>query len=336
MTLPASIIYVAPLLSFAASFLMVRWLLKGGLAGLAMDHPNARSLHAMPIPRTGGLGMMFSVLAAWIFVPSAVSPTLWIALAMLLAVSFADDLRGLPIAVRFAAQFIAAGLAMGAMLYSHFGALAIAVAIVTTVWMTNLYNFMDGSDGLAGGMALFGFGFYGLAAWLAGDDALSVLNLCVSAAAAAFLVFNFHPARIFMGDAGSIPLGFLAAALGIKGWVQGDWPVWFPALVFSSFVADATVTLVKRALRGDKVWHAHREHYYQRLVQIGVGHRNTAFLEYGVMLAAGASAVWAASQGALTQIWVGAVWSVFYLTVMLFFDKYWNLHSSGGDHARNT
>src|SRR6476659_1011719 len=116
-----------------------------------------------------------------------------------------------------------------------------------------------------------------------------MINFCVAAAAAAFLLFNFHPARIFMGDAGAIPLGFLAATLGVTGWINGLWPLWLPVLVFSPFIADASVTLAKRALRGEKIWQAHREHYYQRVVRAGFGHRNMALLGYILMFAAGIS-----------------------------------------------
>ena len=164
-----------------------------------------------------------------------------------------------------------------------------AVLALATMWVTNLYNFMDGSDGLAGGMALFGFGAYALAAWLAGDAVFVVVAASIAAAAAAFLVFNFPPAKVFMGDAGSIPLGFLAAALGILGWRAGHWPLWFPVLVFSPFIIDASVTLARRLLRGERVWRAHRSHYYQRLVQLGWGHRNTALAEYALMAGCGAA-----------------------------------------------
>jgi UDP-N-acetylmuramyl pentapeptide phosphotransferase/UDP-N-acetylglucosamine-1-phosphate transferase len=157
--------------------------------------------------------------------------------------------------------------------------------------MTNLYNFMDGSDGLAGGMALSGFTIYGIAALMNNNDAFAMVNFTIGAAALGFLYNNFHPAKIFMGDSGSIPLGFLAAGIGLWGWQQGYWPIWFPVLVFSPFVVDASVTLVKRALRGAKVSEAHREHYFQRLIQMGWGHRNVALIEYGLMLAAGISAL---------------------------------------------
>jgi UDP-N-acetylmuramyl pentapeptide phosphotransferase/UDP-N-acetylglucosamine-1-phosphate transferase len=171
------------------------------------------------------------------------------------------------------------------------GVAAALAATFAIAWMINLYNFMDGSDGLAGSMALCGFGAYGIAALCAGDAAFAALNFSVAAAAAGFLLFNFPPARVFMGDAGAIPLGFLAAACGIAGWQRDAWPLWFGGIVFSPFIVDATLTLAKRLVRGDKVWQAHREHYYQRLVQSGWGHRRTLCAEAGLMIAATAAAL---------------------------------------------
>jgi UDP-N-acetylmuramyl pentapeptide phosphotransferase/UDP-N-acetylglucosamine-1-phosphate transferase len=144
---------------------------------------------------------------------------------------------------------------------------------------------MDGADGLAGGMALFGFGGYTCAA-LFGPHPLYELgwaSAAIAGAAIGFLFFNFHPAKIFLGDAGSIPLGFLAGALGYWGWRGGAWPIWFPALVFSPFIGDASITLLRRLARGEKFWQAHREHYYQRMVRLGAGHRSTALKWYLVM-----------------------------------------------------
>jgi UDP-N-acetylmuramyl pentapeptide phosphotransferase/UDP-N-acetylglucosamine-1-phosphate transferase len=200
---------------------------------------------------------------------------------------------------------------------------AAMVAAVAVTWMLNLYNFMDGSDGLAGGMTLIGFGAYGCAAWLAGNESFAIINFSIAAAAAAFLLFNFHPARIFLGDAGAVPLGFLAAALGATGWTRGLWPLWLPALVFFPFIADASATLAKRALHGDKFWQAHREHYYQRMVQSGLGHRNTALLAYILMLAAAASAIWAAGHDVVIQLGVGVAWTGIYLVMMGMFDRLW-------------
>ena len=189
--------------------------------------------------------------------------------------------------------------------------------------MTNLFNFMDGANGLAGGMALFGFTFYALAAHLAGAPDLALIAACLAAAAGGFLLFNFDPARIFMGDAGSIPLGFLAGVLGIYGWSKDCWPLFFPVLVFSPFVVDASITLVRRLLHGERVWHAHREHYYQRLIRMGLGHRNTALCEYALMLICGFSGLAVLNRSSELQVAVMLGWLATYSLIMVRIDTVW-------------
>jgi UDP-N-acetylmuramyl pentapeptide phosphotransferase/UDP-N-acetylglucosamine-1-phosphate transferase len=253
------------------------------------DVPNERSLHETPIPRIGGVAMMAGILSGWALMLTSLAWWLVLPLIGLFVVSLLDDMHSLPVRKRLLAQLIAAAvLVAGSGLLTQQGLLITLLVLLLTVWMTNLYNFMDGSDGLAGGMALFGFSFYGIAALMGENDTFAMLNFTIGAAALGFLYNNFYPAKVFMGDAGSIPLGFLAAGMGLWGWQQGYWPAWFPILVFSPFIVDASVTLVKRTLRGEKITEAHREHYYQRAIQMGWGHRNVAFVEYSLMLAAGA------------------------------------------------
>jgi UDP-N-acetylmuramyl pentapeptide phosphotransferase/UDP-N-acetylglucosamine-1-phosphate transferase len=267
--------------SFIAAFLVVRILLSR-FGRFALDKPNARSLHASPVPRTGGIAVLAGTATALAFGAAQLWLPAVLAL-MLAAISFADDLWSLPTAARLAAHLLAAGLLIWYVL-SPMHLVEMVVLIVAVAWLTNLFNFMDGSDGLAGGMATIGFGAYALAAYMADHLALASLSVGLSAAAAAFLLHNHHPARIFLGDVGSIPLGFLAGALGITGWRDDVWPLWFPALVFAPFIGDATLTLIKRALRGERVWQAHRQHYYQRMVLMGIGHRRTAGIGYLAML----------------------------------------------------
>jgi UDP-N-acetylmuramyl pentapeptide phosphotransferase/UDP-N-acetylglucosamine-1-phosphate transferase len=171
-------------------------------------------------------------------------------------------------------------------------------------------------------MALSGFTMYGIAALMNGHDDFAMLNFTVGAAALAFLYNNFHPAKVFMGDSGSIPLGFLAAGFGLWGWQLGCWPTWFPLLVFSPFVVDASVTLVKRALRGAKVSEAHREHYFQRLIQLGWGHRNVALMEYGLMVAAGVSAIFVLQDVFPWKTFL--VWGAVFGLLMVVIDVAWN------------
>lgn len=317
-----AIMAIAPLVAFTLALGLIRWLIKGTALRI-LDYPNARSLHIQAIPRTGGLGVISGILASWTLLPPLLPLSVWMGVILLALVSFADDVLSLPIWVRLLMHLIASTCFSVELLADAHGWLVAIAAAVAVTWMLNLYNFMDGSDGLAGGMTLIGFGAYGCAAWLAGNEPFATINFSIAAAAAAFLLFNFHPARIFLGDAGAIPLGFLAAALGVTGWTGGLWPLWLPALVFFPFIADASVTLAKRALHGDKFWQAHREHYYQRMVQSGFGHRNTALLAYILMLSAAASAIWAARHDEAVQLGVGVGWTGIYVVMMGMFDRRW-------------
>jgi len=319
----------APLTAFTATLVIAWWLTRSRFIGLALDRPNQRSLHTLPVPRSGGIAIHAGIVLAWAAVAPNFPIALWLAFALLFAVSLADDVRGVPVAVRFTAYLLAAYLLSINLLLADFGMPAVLVMTVVLAWMANLYNFMDGSDGLAGGMALFGFSFYGVAAWLAGSHAFALANFSVAAAAAGFLIFNFHPARIFMGDAGAVPLGFLAGALGLIGWLQQDWTWWFPPLVFSPFIVDASVTLARRLARRERVWQAHRDHYYQRLVQLGWGHRRTAFAEYALMAVCGTIALIALNLPAAMQ-WaaLGSI-AVGYLLLITLIGSAWHKFKAG-------
>jgi UDP-GlcNAc:undecaprenyl-phosphate/decaprenyl-phosphate GlcNAc-1-phosphate transferase len=311
------------LLSFAVTFAALRLLL-ARFARVALDQPNARSLHERPVPRTGGIAVLAGAAISLAFGATV----LWLplSLALVLAVvSFADDVRSLPTGVRFAAHLVSAALVtwylMSPMHPAELALLALGVA-----WITNLYNFMDGSDGLAGGMALIGFGVYALAAGVTGDAPLTAASLALAAAAGAFLLLNFPPARIFLGDVGSVPIGFLAASLGLAGWRDDVWPLWFPLLVFAPFIGDATLTLLRRLLRGERVWQAHREHYYQRLVRMGAGHRGTALIGYGLMLVCAAAALLARAQSPAVQAAVVVPAAVLLIAAAAWIDVRWSRH----------
>ncbi len=283
---------------------------------LPVDHPNERSLHQQPTPRIDGLtlfpGVVLGCLAAGV---SDVDLLVLLGLAgFLFLLSIFDDWRGLPVTLRFGAHLLAAAvLAFGLMGASP---LVLAGALIVG-WMTNLFNFMDGANGLAGGMAAIGFASLGLAS---NEPALA---FALAGAAAGFLMFNFDPARVFLGDAGSIPLGFLAGGLGLLGVVKGQWPWWFPLLAFSPFVADATVTLLRRMLRREKFWIAHREHYYQRLVRMGWSHRRLALAEYALMAACGASALILRHADFSLQMLGLSLWVAAYAGLMLAIDGRW-------------
>ena len=324
---------LAPVAAFVVALLVARLLLAPAGRRLALDRPNERSLHAHPVPRTGGIAIAAGVAAAYALIQPGAGATLGAALA-LAGVSFIDDVAGLPTLARLAAH-VAAAVAVLVYQVGYPEPVLLTVMVLAIAWYTNLYNFMDGSDGLAGGMALFGFGAYAVAALLSGADSYAALCGAIAAAAAGFLVFNFPPARMFMGDVGSVPMGFLAGALGVVGWSRGYWPIWFPLLVFAPFVCDATLTLLRRLLRRERVWQAHKEHYYQRLVRMGFGHRGTALIEYAGMAGCAAIALLARREPPAVQAGALAAAAAILIAVALWVDARWARHvrAAGGGTA---
>ena len=313
-------LWALAILSFVVALVAVRVLLSR-FARFALDEPNERSLHTSPIPRTGGIAVLAGIAVAFGFIGTQ----LWLPMLLaflLAAVSFYDDVHELKNRARLFAHFAAAALLCWYVL-SPMNPLGLFVLIVSVIWITNLYNFMDGADGVAGGMAVIGFGAYAVAAWLAGHIALAALCLAITTASAAFLVHNFHPARIFLGDVGSIPLGFLAAALGIVGWQEDVWPLWFPLLVFGPFHGDATITLLKRLARREKVWRPHRDHYYQRIVRLGLGHRAAALIGYAIMLFCAAAALLGRGQSPALQAVAFAVPTLVLAAMAYWVDRRW-------------
>lgn len=291
------------------------------------DLPNARSLHSVPKPRVGGVGILAGALPVMAWLAGGALMPLLLCAAGLAIVSFMDDMRSLPIYVRLPAHFAAAIGSVAAASWGASESMAAAVlAVLAIVWSANLFNFMDGSDGLAGGMAVIGFSVMGAVSYETYPGfswgALAIASACVG-----FLALNFPPARVFMGDAGSVPLGFLAAAMGWLGVTRDLWPPWFPVLVFSPFIADATVTLARRLLRRERFWQAHRGHYYQRLVLSGMTSRRLALCAYALMIAVAASAVLALRQGGLVAYAIIAVWAAMYAAMFLVIDR----HASSND-----
>ena len=211
-------------------------------------------------------------------------------------VSFADDIWRLPPSARFPVHLAVALVLVFPADYAlkvvalpgldwHAPAWALEMfSVLFVIWMVNLYNFMDGMDGFAGGMACFGFATLALLGALAGSPIYALAAFMVCAAAAGFLPFNFPPAKLFMGDVGSGSLGLLVAVFLLWADGAGLFHLWLGCVVFSPFIVDATWTVIRRTLQGKKPWQAHREHFYQRLVRLGWGHRRTVLWSYALML----------------------------------------------------
>ncbi|WP_320535203.1 MraY family glycosyltransferase [Robbsia andropogonis] len=354
-------------------------LMKTGWAwDIATDVPNHRSMHTRPTPRVGGLGLI----PACLIVGAMSAPTFRLAALIALGlalVSQIDDRRGLPARVRFAVHMASAvvfvcltwaigppgtaltGSAVAGFLTSGWGVTALLIlSVITFVWSMNLYNFMDGLDGLAGGMASAGFTVYAIVAFFAIRDGASaagapalydasvhrlsavrdvaIASSAVAGAAVGFMFWNAPPAKLFLGDAGSVPLGFLAASLGWLGWSYGAWPAAFPFIVFAPFACDTTVTLLRRLARGERFWEAHREHYYQRMARMGWPRWRVLLISYGAMLLTGGGAIIYATAPSATARPTGHVFPIGIIAAVLcfaglaglgvFIDRRWGRYTS--------
>ncbi|MNF54017.1 putative undecaprenyl-phosphate N-acetylglucosaminyl 1-phosphate transferase [compost metagenome] len=249
------------------------------LARSLMDIPNGRSSHSVPTPRGGGVAIVLSFLAALPLLASVGAlawPVMWALLgagAWIAIVGFLDDHGHIAARWRLLAHFIGAGWALGwlgglppLVIFGFdldLGWLGYALAAFYLVWLLNLYNFMDGIDGIASVEAICVCLGGALLYLLIGEGGAALAPLSLAVAVAGFLFWNFPPARIFMGDAGS---GFLGIALGVLS-LQAAWVapqlLWSWLILLGVFIVDATWTLFRRLLRGDKVYEAHRSHAYQ-------------------------------------------------------------------------
>ena len=272
---------------FATGFFC--WLATGALIPIlrrrdVLDRPNARSSHLAPTPRGGGIAVIAAVLLAWIALgktglvgSSVIDASLG---AIILAVvSWIDDLRGLSPGVRLLAQAVAVMIGILALPEARNGleawlgpALYEAAVGLVWIWWINLFNFMDGIDGLAASeAAAIGAGLLLFASIGEGaDPQTALLAAGLIGAAIGFLLWNWSPAHVFLGDVGSVPLGYLSGFLLLDLANRGRWKI---ALILPLyFIADATVTLLRRLLRGERIWEPHRQHFYQRAVRSGLGH----------------------------------------------------------------
>ena len=300
---------IGALMLFALAALLSAGVVRGRLAFAAhgLDLPGERSLHSRPTPHGGGLGIVVALLCGGFVL--GVAPVWLLAVLVLAGISFYDDWRPLPAALRLPCHLLVAALVLAAHGVVWWWLLPLALWLA---WCMNAFNFMDGADGLAGAMAMVGFAAYGVAFWQAGWIGQALFCGLIVAATAGFLVFNWPPARIFMGDVGSIPLGFLAGGLGWLGVFVDAWPAWFPCLVFAPFLLDATVTLLRRLLRGERIWQAHRQHYFQRMVGLGLSHAQLCARWLPLMVAGAVLALallhgpsWLAAAGVL--LWLGVL-----------------------------
>lgn len=254
--------------------LMIPWLAARG----ALAHENNRTMHSGTVPKGGGLPLLIAALGctALLAGPAEVPAPLLAGLSLAAAVSWRDDITPLPARIRLPVHLLAAAflvLTLPAEARVFQGMLPMwadrALAIIALGWVMNLFNFMDGINGIAGVEAVsVTAGYLLIGAATAWHISLAPLAAALLGASLGFLVWNLREkgkALVFMGDVGSVPLGFLTGALmldlAVRGW-------WAAALILPAyFLTDATLTLLMRLARGEKVWEAHKTHFYQRCAQ---------------------------------------------------------------------
>jgi UDP-N-acetylmuramyl pentapeptide phosphotransferase/UDP-N-acetylglucosamine-1-phosphate transferase len=270
----------------SASFLIAAvgtGLLRRALASRGIvDKPNTRSSHHTTTPRGGGIAVVgaiaggLALLSVTVGLPAGAHIVIPAAL-ILAVVSWIDDVRGLPAWVRFLSHAVCVGaslywlaLPVPALLEDLPSWAQSATLAIAWLWFLNLYNFMDGIDGITGVETMTITLGVALVSGLASGGALVATALVVAAAMPGFLIWNWPPAKIFMGDIGSVTLGYLVGWLLLT--MAGDGALIAALLLPGYYVADATITLFRRALRGEKIWQAHRQHAYQAAVQNGMSH----------------------------------------------------------------
>ena len=260
-----------------------------------VDEPNNRTMHQGSIPRGGGLvivGLLLLSILVAIFISER--PVLFSALGLLLfawaSLSWLDDRFGLSAFSRGLVQLILATVSVfllgwvDSVLGWHLGFFGPVLSVLGIVWMANLNNFMDGMDGLAASQAIVASSTLGLWFYFLGDHELALVCSVTAAACYGFLLLNWHPARIFMGDVGSITLGAFYGCLIVIAADRHEIPVLSLMLVFAVFVFDATYTVIRRVLKKEKFWLPHRSHWYQRAGLAGVPQKIVVLLAVCLMM----------------------------------------------------
>ena len=249
-------------------------------------HPGERQSHDLATPTGGGLGLIFSIVVTTVFLQLITSlPDFWWknmlpGVVLLTFVGWRDD--KLPVSsiirllVQLAVSFWLLGFGWSEFSLKDMGLLA--VTAVAMVWMMNLYNFMDGSNGMAGFQGVFAGVTMAVFFQIGGQHAMALVALVVAAACAGFLPLNFPRARVFMGDVASVPLGFIFASLSIFGVMTGSLNLVVAILIMSVFIVDATLTLLSRVFRGERWYTAHAQHVYQQLIAHGWTHRRVLLI----------------------------------------------------------
>lgn len=284
---PVLAVILALTLAFVLTGLATRYSRQRGL----LDHPGERHSHTVPTPRGGGAGLIAALIIVSLVAVREGMPGWWAVCVVpgviLLAVTgWWDDHRPLSAKLRFLVQ-VAAAIYLVACFHVH-GLVnetwLLLLGVLFIVWMTNLYNFMDGSNGMAATQGVFGgLVLTGLFSH-SGDVSAALLCLLLAASCAGFLPWNLGRARVFMGDVGSLSLGFIFGALLLYGAGHGVFSLPVALMVMALFLADSSLTLLARVMRGEQWYNAHRQHLYQRMIAQGWTHGRVLLLYQAINL----------------------------------------------------
>lgn len=308
---------------FFISILITRFMI---LRLYVIDVPTERSSHDIPTPKSGGIAIVAAFSAGVLAIFMIAEKTMimkpyffgFVFSSLLIAgISFYDDLRSKPYTFKLKAQLLAAGVVLTSGLIIDEFVLPFAGIVVlgwmsypvTLLWIlgfTNAFNFMDGLDGLAAGVAVIAGAFLCIITYSQGSLFVYITCYTLVAGILGFLVYNFPPARIFMGDVGSAFIGFCFAVLAVIAarYDHSHTSYFVVPLLFFNFIYDTSFTLVRRSLRGENLAEAHKSHLYQIFHQLGYSPHFVSVFHYGVCILQGIAAMWMVRMPGPARIYV--------------------------------
>lgn len=333
------------------TYILTGRFLKYAVKKSIVDIPNERSSHSQVTPRGGGLAFtavtlaVVLVLTLFDFVSGQFAAALIVGGLFTAVIGWIDDCGGARILTRAAVHFFAAlwaviwlggisNLDLG-ITFLPLGLIGSLLTVIGIVWFINLYNFMDGIDGLAGSQAVFVGLVGGALCYAMGSLELALVSWVLAAAGTGFLFWNWPPAKIFMGDVGSGFLGYSFAVIALAGEKTGGLPLLVWVLLLGVFMVDATLTLIRRMVRGEKWYEPHRSHAYQLAVQAGYSHKQVTLSVMGlnVILAGLAILTW---QWPALMLWffmVGLLGLILlYIVVVRRFESRYSVTGTGKSH----
>lgn len=315
------------LLAFISALVFTELARRLALRMSVVDIPNERSSHKKVVPRGGGLAIVVVVLTYVLVFPIAdYQYEVLLVITGLAILGWSDDRYSLTAGIRLLVQSaIAVGtiLTVGPFKFVEFLGMrvletpfSLIFTFLWIVWMINLYNFMDGIDGIAGVETVVAATTMGIWFYAFGIDTQLLLFCWVLAAASlGFLVFNWPPAKIFMGDVGSVCIGGIFAILAIIGVNEYDIPLAAYIILLSVFIADSTITVIRRLYNRENIFRAHRSHYYQRAVSVGWSHKQVSVVILVANLAL--AIIGSAAANRMSPEWLWPLLAAFILGLMI-------------------